>query len=88
MNCYSRSTTKQAASKPADRSELDRFGRTEQSDSSARDDAMIPRNRTRNSIKQSRARVPYRAQEIRTPAREEVEGEAAGGSGGGSVGEG
>jgi len=49
---------------------------------------MIPRNRTRDSIKQSGGRVPYRAQEIRTPAREEVEGEAAGWSGGGSVGEG
>jgi hypothetical protein len=45
---------------------------------------MIPRNRTRDSIKQSGARVPYRAQEIRTAAREEVEGEAAGWSGGGA----
>ncbi|PAN46962.1 hypothetical protein PAHAL_9G227500 [Panicum hallii] len=85
MNCYSRSTTMQA-SKPAARSELDRLGRTEQSDSSARNDAMTPRNRTRDSIKQSEARVPYRAQEIRTAAREEVEGEAAGWSGGGAGG--
>jgi len=45
---------------------------------------MILRNGTRDSIKQSGARVPYRAQEIRKAAREEVEGEAAGRSGGGA----
>ena len=45
---------------------------------------MILRNGTRDSIKQSGARVPYRAQEIRKAAREDVEGEAAGWSGGGA----
>lgn len=78
-------------SKQANRSELDRQGDNETIGfERSRRRARFPdprnrteQNRTNDSIKQTVGRVPYRAQEIRTAARGEVEGEGAGGGGAG-----